>query len=211
MKKSHLLLDLGNCLIHTNDHPTFNWLIEQHEIDVDLARKFFEGNSCYFPFCRGEIDDITYRQYLVELLQPMTPADNQLSIQALRTAYSQSILSHDVYMLKLVEELGKSLDIVIVTDTNLWQSKEFRERIDFDSLATSVFESHLLGMLKQDPDYWPQLLDKLGIEGKQAVLIDDNVINRQMAAISGIYTPQCHFNPGKIGVQYLRSQLSDLL
>ena len=206
-----MLLDLGNCLIHTNDNPTFTWLVDRHAIAAELAEKFFEGNPCYLPFCRGEIDEINYHQYLVKVLQPMIPADNQLSIQQLRTAYSQSILSHDIYMLELVEELAKSLDIIIVTDTNTWQSEEFRQRIDFDSLATCVFESHLVGMLKQDPNYWPHVLGELGIKGAQAILIDDNVINRRMAAKSGIHTPECHFNPGKLGVQFIREQLSALM
>ena len=211
MKKSHLLLDLGNCLIHTNDNPTFKWLVDRHAIAADLATNFFEGNPCYLSFCRGQIDPITYQQYLVKILQPNVSADKQLSIQQLKTAYSQSILSHDIYILELAEELATSLDIIIVTDTNFWQSEEFRKRIDFDSLASRVFESHLLGMLKQDPNYWPHILGELGIEGAQAILIDDNAINRRMAARSAIHTPECHFNPGKLGVQYLRSQLSDLL
>lgn len=211
MKKSHLFLDLGNCLIHTNDNPTFKWLVERHGIAADLAENFFEGNQWYLPFCRGEIDDINYHQYLVKILQPTISADNRLSIQEVRTAYSQSILSHDIYMLELAEELRKKLDIIIVTDTNPWQSEEFRKRIDFDSLATGVFESHLVGMLKKDLNYWPHVLGKLGSEGTQAILIDDNVINRRMAAKSGIHAPQCQFNPGELGVQNLRGQLSALL
>ena len=211
VNQTHLLLDLGNCLIPTDDEPTFRWLVDRHRINPDRAKRFFEGNSWYLEFCRGRLHEAKYHQYLVEMLQPDISPDDRLSMNDTKVAYLQSILPCDSHVLALAEELGKKMNIVIVTDTNLWQSEFFRTSIDFDALAARVFESHLVGMIKKDPDYWPHVLGVLGIEGPQAVLIDDNRTNRRMAEGSGIYAPVCQPNPGETGVKELRDQLTDLL
>lgn len=187
---THILFDLGHVLIPADSTKAMEYFINDCNISEDILNKFLFDTKEHDDFCRGLLTSDEYYQALSAYLQPDLNPEDRLTLEQIKYGLGLHILPHDKELVKVLHRCkAQGYKIVIVTDTHEWQSEHFRASLDFDSLADVVFESHILGKLKDDADCFSIICEKLNIEPSAALLIDDKPINNELAASIGMQAP----------------------
>jgi HAD superfamily hydrolase (TIGR01509 family) len=193
---THVLCDLGHVLIpaELSYEKNKKILIKHYNLEHSTTERqlaqAISANPEHDLYCRGKITTEDYYQAVQKYLQPFLPKSTIIDKQDLKKMLCENIYEYDQQVLEfLINFREQGLKVAIVTDTHEWQSECFRKRILFDDYADYVFESHIVGLLKDDRDYFPLILHRLKIAGKNVMLIDDKPANNDAASQFGIYAP----------------------
>jgi putative hydrolase of the HAD superfamily len=196
-KQPTLLIDIGNVLTHSNHQITIDWLHENKSITKEKAATFF-SNEAYADFTRGLINQ---EQFLDKIRTSLGLPD--LTIDEAKMAHNAHIYEVDQPMVELVINLkNKGYNIVLVTDTNPWQTNHQESMLLSAGLSKiHIIRSHDLGKIKSDPpkisaegkpiSFFSKALNQLGILPGNTLFVDDNELNIAIARRSGI--PSIHF------------------
>jgi HAD superfamily hydrolase (TIGR01509 family) len=184
------LIDLGNVLIAADEKYAYAELITKYNLPEERVKHFLYDTDEHNQFCRGKLTSVEYYHALLKYLQPNVAKAKLLTLPQIKHALDIAILQYDPKVLNFIKLLRQQgIKIAIVTDTHKWQSEFFRQRINFDKYADKVFESHKVGMLKSDPEYFAKIIKILKVKSEHVLLVDDNPKNNARASEIGIFAP----------------------
>jgi len=179
IKPKVLLFDIGGVVINWDPQITYDYL-KTLGIPEERAKLFFDDEA-YNDFSRGKL---TEQDFYEEL---------KIILRAPDLSYEQAVYAHSISMpglvdgiKDLIQQLSENHKLAFVTDTEPWQDKHLESLIDLNQYP--IFKSHEIGSLKAEGEFFLYVIRELGIEPKEALLIDDSSNKIEMAHQSGIET-----------------------
>lgn len=195
-----LLSDFSEVLFHgINGMDTLITIYYGKEVAEAFRRRHQEKNHKLIELFRrknGETEDAFWLDFLSNGEFPMNLDD----IKSIFTENMHRKIHHtfEVYtsIIAYPEKLGGEPiqgypDIYIASDHIAERVEMFKTDSTYANtfaITKGCFWSCELGCIKQDPEFFPQVLEKIGITPAQAVFIDDIEANVESAERSGIYS-----------------------
>ncbi len=179
-KPMTVLVDIGNVILSASQNTTIDFL-EGLGVSRDKATLMYSGPE-YLQFSVGAIDAAAFTKQLCEQYFGQSLSEKQV-----RQALKIHIHTVNRPLVAALQRLGRDR-VVIVTDTNPWQTERERELVDPQTYAAWEFRSHDLGKLKSDPRFFREVLETLGKTASECLLIDDSLEKLRAAASLGIET-----------------------
>lgn len=189
-----LLFDLGHVFLDASYYTIFQAL-EEFGVSRERAKLIFTIKE-YDDFVRGKIDGSAFCDALRAVLDLPNLTDEQI-----RKIHDRHIFGLVPGMVELLENVTQKYgtdNIVFVTDACDWQTARQQELIDLSSYR--VITSNEAGMLKSDPEtvddqrhrrtFFLYVLEELGLQPQEALLIDDSPEKIATAKGYGIQTIQ---------------------
>jgi FMN phosphatase YigB (HAD superfamily) len=180
-----LLFDLGHVILEAK----YKTLYEGAAIlgsPAAKTRSAFELKE-YSAFTRGKIDAHRLCDALRRALSLPNVTDDQ--IREVHDRHISGLVSGMKELLERITEKCGHDNIVFVTDTCDWQTARQQQLVDLSEYR--VITSSEVGMLKSDPEiidgngerksFFLHVIKELNIEPQEALLIDDNAENVEIA------------------------------
>ena len=180
-----LLFDLGHVLLEAG----YKILYEGAAVlgsSTAKTRSAFDLEE-YYAFARGQIEAHELCDALRNNLSLPNVTDDQ--IREVHDRHISGLIPGMKNLLERVTERYGYNNIVFVTDTCDWQTARQQELVDLSRYR--VITSSEVGMLKSDPEtvdengekrsFFLHVIRELGIEPQEALLIDDNLKNVEIA------------------------------
>lgn len=174
MKK--VMFDIGNVILKADHRITFG-MLKKYGVPEENIQCFYD-NDDYREFSRGKISGNDFYRAIVEkhVKFPLT--------------YEQAVEAHDKHIYEVDAEViaivSRLFDIVVLTNTNEWQTSRERELVDMEKYSKKIFRSHEMGMLKTDEGCFEKAVEELGVYPENIIFIDDSKDNIEKAKSAGI-------------------------
>lgn len=197
-----VLFDLDNTLIDRDcamKQALRHWLkdrraVDEAEMDQELERILEKDNSGYSDrsfFCEWllseySIPDAKAHKGLLRELQELTI----------------SYLQPDPEILNILQQLKQRYQLVIATNGSQYvqQKKIMQTKLDAAFLPEEIYISEMLGHEKPESGFYHKILESIGKNPEQCLMVGDNYVNDIEAARNcGLYTCWIdHKRSGKI-------------
>lgn len=126
-------------------------------------------------------------------------------VEAFYAALWESITVDDDALALATAARDAGLGVHLVTNQHARRAAYMRTTLGYDDLFDTCFYSCELGVAKPDPDFFAVVLERLGSEPGEVVLVDDSAVNVAAAADAGIVAVHWHLDEGHA---QLRSRLA---
>lgn len=145
-------------------------------------RLFTDIDSPGMQFDRAEIISSDFFKQCCEILGAEPTEEFSAKF---RHAY-QHIFEERPEMTALIESLGESHELWLMSNTNVWHLDHCRLSFPFFSKFTRTCNSFDTGFVKPDPQIFKAALGKCGRPADQLVFIDDSEANIDAATAQGL-------------------------
>lgn len=182
MKTRWLIFDVGKVVTLGDENLCYRVLTNYGVLPINTEGIFSCGE--YYEFLRGKISAHKFYTTLIHkyLCRPLSY--NQVS-----NAFKQALYAINEGVVKILSCLDRN-NLAFLTDTNIWQEEKLSELIDLRQFSDRIFKSHEIHMVKTDDGCFSYVLNQLGVDPKDALLIDDSNEKIQIAAQHGLQTLQ---------------------
>jgi len=179
-----IIFDLGGVLLRTVDlRPRQRLAARLGMSGLELDDMIFDRDSGY----RAQKGEITARQHWENLRRQLSYSADEFK-NLLDEFFEQDKL--DVAMLDYIRELHQTYKTGLLS--NAWDA--IRQAISRDWHMEDAFDSIILssevGLLKPDPLIFHLAIERLGVQAKQAIFVDDmprNVEGAKKAGLLGVH------------------------
>ena len=159
------------------------------------AIKYGGPKGAWAKLERGEITLEEFYQPFAEELSALMK-DKEITpeiVEQFMTTLMKSLSKTDEDMMDAIQKL-KDQGVKLAVLTNNWKSDKFGKLIfDQTHLFDHIVESCVVGMRKPEPEIYHYTLEKLGVDGHEAVFLDDIPVNLVPAEKLGITTIKVGF------------------
>lgn len=171
------VFDIGNVLLTADQRYTVHRLIGLG-VSPESANRFFQGED-FAQFSRGRTTAAVFCGSLRTRLGLPSLTD-----EVLKAAHDAHITGCVPQVLDLLSRLDRRA-VVVLTDTNEWQTAVERRFVDLDRYARRVVRSHEIGLLKSDAGCFEATAKRIGAESRDLLLVDDRPENVARARAAG--------------------------
>jgi HAD superfamily hydrolase (TIGR01509 family) len=186
MKKiSTIIFDLGGVILDLDQDRTLR-AFSRLGLDLDDVN---ESSAIFTDFETGKINADDFRQGIQTLSKGMLTPDQ------IDTCWNLMLLEITEERFRLIEQLRKSFNIYLLSNTNSIHIDYFRQYIDssfgldrWDNLFDKQYLSYEIGLRKPHKAIYEYVLKELGRGPDECIFIDDNVTNVRNAGSLGIHT-----------------------
>jgi len=158
-----------------------------------LAKKLIAHSS----YSEDEILRLLWNPNLGMLLETgkITPEEFFLGVKkacGLKMSFDEfleafnAIFKEDLKVVDLLSQLKTKYPIGLISNTNVAHMDYIRKTFSFLSLIDAFILSHEVGLRKPDPAIYWHALERLKVEPRQAIFIDDTIENVKAAHSIGI-------------------------
>jgi len=174
-----ILFDLGGVIIELTGVPTMQeWVgggispagIWEKWLTSNTVRKFETGNSSADEFAKNMVEEFklpvsaeTFLDQFVSWPKGLYPGAKEFIV-----------------------ELGKDYTTASFSNTNPLHWDRFVNEMGIEDLFDENFPSHLIGVLKPDPEAYINILKELDVPASRILFVDDNLLNIEPAKTLGI-------------------------
>ena len=182
----NLIFDFGG-VIYDIDHNISKLAFESLGIKQLDKHYGHEKQSLLFEKLeRGEIGENDFRMSIKEFLPKNT------SDQKIDEAWCALLIGFDKEKIDLLEKLGKTYKIFLLSNTNIIHTRQFMKELnaykDFKSLFVDIWFSYEKSMRKPEKNFYLGLLEKHQLNANEILFIDDLEVNIEAAKKLGIQT-----------------------
>jgi HAD superfamily hydrolase (TIGR01509 family) len=186
MKKiSTIIFDLGGVLLDLDQGKTLR-AFSRLGLDLDDVN---ESSAIFTDFETGKLNAADFRQGIQTLSKGI------LSQEQIDASWNLMLLDITEERFRLMEQLRKSFNIYLLSNTNSIHIDYFRNYIDgsfglerWDNLFDKQYLSYEIGLRKPNRAIYEYVLADLGREATECIFIDDNITNVRNAGAVGIHT-----------------------
>jgi epoxide hydrolase-like predicted phosphatase len=181
-----VIFDWGGVLERSPDEGTFAWWEQWLNVAPGVLPGVLWGPECRLL----EVGGMTMDEFGKHVADCLGLADVQAGLRFIEEFYTSDCLNEGV--VAIVRALRQRYKVVLLTNAFPGQDAWIREqyglelRAEFDLYVNSAE----VGLRKPDPAIYRLVLDQLGIAPEQAVLVDDQLRNVDVARSVGMHTLQ---------------------
>lgn len=167
------IFDVGSVILLADDNQTYSKL-QSYGVSSKKANKYYSGPE-YLDYSRGKISSKEFAK-IVSIKSVRFP----LTYGQIKAAHDNHLIGIDWDVISIIKKIPSN-KLVILTDTNVWQTEKEESWVNLKKYAFKVFRSHQIGMLKTDKELFPYIIRALGVEANELLLIDDSPEKIKMA------------------------------
>ncbi len=171
MRIMNIIFDLGGVIVDLDMARTFNAFNRFFgEAAVELENGYLKSRVLR-QYETGAIDSESFLNQLVQL------AKNGESSSDIVAAWNAMLIRIPDKRVKMLEQLGKSHRIFILSNTNELHEQYFEKMVPGYDRLSDLFEkayySHRIGCRKPDPVAFTAVLEGSGLKAEETLFVDD--------------------------------------
>jgi epoxide hydrolase-like predicted phosphatase len=193
-----VIFDLGGVIMRNGSPRDFTQQYPDHDpayiAELIMGPHHLDTDHPWHQVERGEITFAQCREMTQQLLADAgvtRPASPPKDSSTTRSSFAFE-LNDD--MVAFIQDLRDAHIPTAILTNNV---REFRQwwwpLLDFDSLFTTIVDSHEVGMRKPNPAIYQLTLNRLGVDATRAAFLDDlhaNVVAAEEVGLHGIHVEQ---------------------
>ena len=186
----NIIFDLGGVLLNIDYNKTTSAFKELGIQNFDELFSQFKANELFEKLETGHISEEDFYQSIQQY------AAKHLEVDQIKTAWNAMLLDFRLPSLSFLEDLKKSYNIFLLSNTNSIHHKAFEKILLAETGKQTLghyfiksYYSHLVGMRKPYPETYLFVLNDAGIKTDETLFIDDSINNIETAIELGI---NCH-------------------
>ena len=193
-----VIFDLGGVIMRNGSPRDFTQQYPDHDpayiAELIMGPHHLDTDHPWHQVERGEITFARCREMTQQLLADAgvtRPASPPKDSSTTRSSFAFE-LNDD--MVAFIQDLRDAHIPTAILTNNV---REFRQwwwpLLDFDSLFTTIVDSHEVGMRKPNPAIYQLTLNRLGVDATRAAFLDDlhaNVVAAEEVGLHGIHVEQ---------------------
>ncbi len=183
----NILFDLGGVVIDIDINKTVNKLSQLLNITVENYKELM-NNPVFKKYEIGEISTDIFLEELHKL------SNYNSSKEQLADAWNSMIINVPDNRIKLIEELNKTKNLYVLSNTNELHVNHFNKMIpgydNLDKLFKNVYYSHKIGYRKPKKEAFEYVINDCKILPNETLFLDDNEDNIITANKLGFKTYQ---------------------
>jgi epoxide hydrolase-like predicted phosphatase len=193
-----VIFDLGGVIMRNGSPRDFTQQYPDHDpayiAELIMGPHHLDTDHPWHQVERGEITFAQCREMTQQLLADAgvtRPASPPKGSSTTRSSFAFE-LNDD--MVAFIQDLRDAHIPTAILTNNV---REFRQwwwpLLDFDSLFTTIVDSHEVGMRKPNPAIYQLTLNRLGVDATRAAFLDDlhaNVVAAEEVGLHGIHVEQ---------------------
>jgi epoxide hydrolase-like predicted phosphatase len=193
-----VIFDLGGVIMRNGSPRDFTQQYPDHDpayiAELIMGPHHLDTDHPWHQVERGEITFAQCREMTQQLLADAgvtRPASPPKDSSTTRSSFAFE-LNDD--MVTFIQDLRDAHIPTAILTNNV---REFRQwwwpLLDFDSLFTTIVDSHEVGMRKPNPAIYQLTLNRLGVDATRAAFLDDlhaNVVAAEEVGLHGIHVEQ---------------------
>jgi epoxide hydrolase-like predicted phosphatase len=193
-----VIFDLGGVIMRNGSPRDFTQQYPDHDpayiAELIMGPHHLDTDHPWHQVERGEITFAQCREMTQQLLadagvtRPASPPKDS------STTRSSLAFELNDDMVAFIQDLRDAHIPTAILTNNV---REFRQwwwpLLDFDSLFTTIVDSHEVGMRKPNPAIYQLTLNRLGVDATRAAFLDDlhaNVVAAEEVGLHGIHVEQ---------------------
>ncbi len=151
--------------------------------------------------------DEAFRAAVRSLVRAETDAPDRWADHVIDEAWNSVLLALPVERIERIRSLKGKYRLFLLSNTNPIHIREVDNRLaqlghpPLEAIFDQVFYSHIVRMLKPNPDIYGHVLEQAKLDPSETYFLDDNLVNIQAAAALGIQA--VHVAPPKTILDYL--------
>ncbi|NQY68756.1 MAG: HAD family phosphatase [Flavobacteriales bacterium] len=180
---NNLIFDLGNVLIDINPALSTAAFKKLGVLDIDKFYSISKQNQLFDNLETGKTPNAIFRDEIRGL------SDLTLSDEEIDNAWNALLLELPNERLKLLEKLGSSYQIYLLSNTNAIHIESFNKTLEqenkkdyFYSLFNHVYYSHEVGLRKPGVEIYKYILEEQSMIPEETLFLDDLQNNLDGAA-----------------------------
>ncbi|MEZ0487670.1 HAD family hydrolase [Fibrella aquatica] len=203
----NIIFDLGDVIIPIDLRAplrNFAQLANRSEAEME---SLWKQHGLWQQYETGLVDDEAFRAAVRSLVRSESDEPDRWADEIIDTAWNSVLLDLPVERIERIKLLSGKYRLFLLSNTNPIHIREVNNRLAelgqpaLESLFEQVFYSHIVRMLKPNPDIYGYVLSEAGLDPAETVFLDDNLLNIQAAAALGIRA--VHVVPPKTILDYL--------
>ena len=171
----HILFDLGGVLLNIDYSITERAFKDLGLTNFDEIYSQARQDGLFDDFEVGRISGDSFVSILRQKIVPET------SPAAIADAWNAMLLDFPEERIGLLKDLSSNYALSLLSNTNDIHYKAFVKLFEeahkrsFDTLFSSTYYSHQIGMRKPDKDVFLHILNREGIQPEEMLFIDDSI------------------------------------
>lgn len=188
-KIKNIIFDLGNVLLDLDFNASveaFSKLGLSEEV-VDYRQAY--ANPVFYEFEKGTIEPAAFRSRVRKILNNPRATDKEID-----DAWCAIFLDIPEKRVRALQRLAKKYDIFLFSNTNKIHIEQLHREfkaiygIEFSSLFTDDYYSHLIGERKPDLRSYRKVIELSGVRPEDTLFVDDLEKNITGARKAGLKT-----------------------
>lgn len=210
----NIIFDLGDVIIPIDLRaPLRNFALLANRPESEMEALWKE-HGIWKQFETGLVDDEAFRAAVRSLVRTESDEPDRWADDVIDTAWNSVLLDLPIERIERIKSLQGKYRLFLLSNTNPIHIREIDNRLaelgqpPLESLFEQVFYSHIVRMLKPNPDIYGHVLEQAGLDPAETLFLDDNPVNIQAAAALGIRAVQVV--PPKTILDYLDEILDEI-
>ncbi|MBO0948924.1 HAD family hydrolase [Fibrella forsythiae] len=192
----NIIFDLGDVIIPIDLRAplrNFAQLANRTEAEMEALWK---QHGIWKQYETGLVDDEAFRAAVRSLVRDESDEPDRWADEIIDTAWNSVLLDLPVERIERIQSLKGKYRLFLLSNTNAIHIREVDNRLaelgqpSLESLFDQVYYSHIVRMLKPNPDIYGYVLEQANLEPSETLFLDDNLLNIQAAAALGIRAVQ---------------------
>jgi len=203
----NIIFDLGDVIIPIDLRAPLRSFAQLANRSEEEMEALWKEHGIWQQYETGLVDDESFRAAVRSLVRTESDEPDRWADDVIDTAWNSVLLDLPIERIERIKSLKGKYRLFLLSNTNPIHIREVDARLaelgqpSLESIFEQVFYSHIVRMLKPNPDIYGYVLEQAGLEPAETLFLDDNLVNIQAAAGLGIRA--VHVVPPKTILDYL--------
>ena len=203
----NIIFDLGDVIIPIDLRAPLRNFARLANRSEEEMESLWKQHGIWKQYETGLVDDEAFRAALRSLVRSETDEPDRWADQIIDQAWNSVLLDLPVERIERIRSLKGKYRLFLLSNTNPIHVREIDNRLavlgqpPLEAIFDQVFYSHIVRMLKPNPDIFGHVLAQAHLDPSETYFLDDNLVNIQAAAALGIRA--VHVAPPKTILDYL--------
>ncbi len=203
----NIIFDLGDVIIPIDLRAPLRNFARLANRSEEEMEALWKQHGIWKQYETGLVDDEAFRAAVRTIVRAETDAPDQWADQIIDQAWNSVLLDLPVERIERIRSLKGKYRLFLLSNTNPIHIREVDNRLaqlghpPLEAIFDQVFYSHIVRMLKPNPDIYGHVLAQARLDPTETYFLDDNLVNIQAASALGIQA--VHVAPPKTILDYL--------
>lgn len=203
----NIIFDLGDVIIPIDLRAPLRNFARLANRSEEEMEALWKQHGIWKQYETGLVDDEAFRAAVRSLVRSETDEPDRWADHIIDQAWNSVLLNIPVERIERIRSLQGKYRLFLLSNTNPIHIREVDKRLaelgqpPLESIFEQVYYSHIVRMLKPNPDIYGYVLAQADLEPSETLFLDDNALNIQAAAALGIRA--VHVVPPKTILDYL--------
>lgn len=192
----NIIFDLGDVIVPIDLRAPLRRFAQLANQSEEAMEALWKRHGIWQQHETGLIDDETFRAAVRSMVRTKTDEPDRWADTIIDAAWNSVLLELPVDRIERIKSLQGRYRLFLLSNTNAIHIQEVDRRLaelgqpPLESLFEQVFYSHIVRMVKPNPDIYQYVLKAADLVPEETLFLDDNALNIQAAAALGIRAVQ---------------------